>query len=117
MKYVLNVDKNFNDTIIVSLDNLKICGIYIPPRDSPYFDDQFQILNSITENAKQFKEELLIIGDMNARIGEHRSLCGMTYSTNCDKTTNSHGSKLLEIIKNQRVLPLNNLKIVRASKR
>ena len=43
--------------------------IYIPPNDSDYFKDQFKLLDSLTKDAHENNEKLIIFGDLSFRIG------------------------------------------------
>lgn len=94
-----------------------LCAIYVPPRDSPYFNPD--IFDDLQTDIAKFSSEGLIMltGDLNARTG-----CGLDYvdtdpcthipgddslpplhaqreRKNCDFHVNEHGQSLLEICK------------------
>ena len=95
--------------------DLYICGTYIPPEKSKYFDQEIfeELENDITHFSS--KGNLIILGDLNARtakladyvsnegnkhindISEH-SLCPQQRQ-NFDSSINNHGKKLIEICK------------------
>ena len=111
IKFISEVNISFNDIIILSLTgNIKICGMYIPPRDSLYFDNQFKLFDLIVDTSNQLNERLIILGDLNARIGIQENLCGLTYDKNPDPMINSHGNKLISIIQDKDIIPINNLR-------
>ena len=49
MKFVEGVDKNFNDSITIYMSqNIVLCGFYIPPINSKYFDKHFDVMETYT---------------------------------------------------------------------
>ena len=110
MKFVKGFDLNFNDSIIVYMfQNLIICGIYIPPDNSKYFDDQFDTLDIFTDKAESTKDTI-VCGDLNSRTGSIVKLNGYCYDENVDVNINQNGRRLLELCKSNEMVPLNMLK-------
>ncbi len=60
----LKLDKSFG---ILDKD-LFICGIYIPPSDSPYYDDE--VFYTLMEEINQYQTlgKICLCGDLNARL-------------------------------------------------
>ena len=109
-KHIVDANVKVNDTIVLHMNNHTVlCGIYIPPRDSPYFSNQFEFLDSIMENCNNFDECLIVFGDLNCRIGENTKLLEFNYGKNPDKTVNANGQKLLSIIREKNFVILNHL--------
>ena len=110
MKYVQGVDKNFHDAILLYLTgNIIIAGFYIPPDNSKYYEDQFDILENISVFDIENPRNIIVCGDLNARMGTIKELNGNSYQSNPDEYVNSHGHKLLEICKTNNLVPLNML--------
>ena len=110
MKFVKGFDKNFNDSIIVYMSqNLIVCGMYIPPDNSKYFDNQFDTLDIFTDQNESNKNTI-VCGDLNSRTGSIVSLNGFNYDENVDVTINQNGRRLLGICQSNNVVPLNMLK-------
>ena len=106
MKFVEGVDKNYNDTIILYMNfNIIICGIYIPPVTSKYFEDHFDILDIYSSTEKH----VLICGDLNARVGNLKQLNGFEYKNNPDNEINQHGKALVDMCESNDMIPLNML--------
>ena len=93
--------------------NLFVCAIYIPPTESPYFnEDTFYDLESEI-NHFQSLGNVMICGDLNSRTGEGLDFIntqGDSFITgdnihvpvysprqNYDKITNAHGRELLRL--------------------
>ena len=111
MNYVEGVEKKFNDTVIVYMSsNIAVYGTYIAPRNSTYFDDQFDILDTHTVNSKEDGRKWIICGDLNSRMGCLKELNGFAYTDNIDTEINQHGRQLLNICRENRLVPLNMLK-------
>ena len=105
-KYVEGIDKNYNDTIVVYMSfNLIICGMYVPPVNSKYFGDHFDILDVYSSA----KKHVILCGDLNSRVGHLGELNGLTYSDNPDTEVNEHGKSLIEVCKSNKMIPLNML--------
>ena len=99
MNHVEGVDKKFNDTVVVYMSsNIAVYGSYIAPRNSKYFDDQFDILDTHTVNSKEDGRKWIICGDLNSRMGCLTELNGFTYTDNIDTEINQHGRQLLNIM-------------------
>ena len=109
-KYVSYHEESHNDAIVLNLvNNNIICGIYIPPSDSNYFSDHFQYLESLIQSSQISDKNLLIIGDLNCRLGALGTLNKYEYTWNPDTTINSHGHKMNEICKEHNLQPINHL--------
>ena len=96
-----------------------ICGTYIPPQNSPFMA-KTDYFNDLVTTTNQFMKQgnVILAGDMNARIGndithDPTDIPGLedivpsfTNSTPlvtrsaCDVTKNQHGKKLLDICNN-----------------
>jgi len=103
-----------NKTVTTTEKNIFLCATYIPPAESPYFnEDSFSILE-VDINYFQSQGSVLLCGDLNARTGEELDTLnpqGDTYLTggdifptpiqaqrhNYDKTTNKSGTHLLHL--------------------
>ena len=110
MKYVESYDKNFNDAIIVYLSqNTVICGFYVPPDNSKYFDNQMDILETMSVYDTENPRKVVICGDLNARTGTLSHLHGYQYQENPDTETNQHGRTLIDICQSNQLVPLNML--------
>ena len=91
------------------LPDMFLGAIYIPPLDSPFFSNssfatlQEQVLNS--PNSK-----LLIMGDLNARIGSLNYLQtlgkNLKYTNNPDIIVNNHGKIIIEMSKTVSIVPV-----------
>lgn len=81
----------------VQQSNLVIAAQYIPPSNSIYYDEIYmENLNLIYEKYKLRK--LVIVGDLNARVGNNL-VCQdptITYRPNPDTTVNTSGVKLIK---------------------
>ena len=94
-----------------------ICGVYIPPHNSPYFS--FDLFEELEKDISPFtsRGSILLLGDMNARTGKYNDfldandkeyLITDTQETsftasprnNCHNVLNNHGKLLLQICKN-----------------
>jgi hypothetical protein len=94
-----------------SIPHTKFGAIYIPPRDSPFFNPKS--FATIQEHSTQSK--VIILGDMNARAGPLQTLNSQNneirYTQNPDPVINTHGKELISLCKTQDMLPINHLKI------
>uniref|UniRef100_A0A671UAW8 ribonuclease H n=1 Tax=Sparus aurata TaxID=8175 RepID=A0A671UAW8_SPAAU len=102
--------------IICADQHVYLCAIYIPPSESPYYNED--IFSTLEGEINQFKTlgNVLICGDLNARTGEkadtiniqgdqHSGLPGETCFPlpelpprhNFDKITNTSGTQLLQL--------------------
>ena len=88
---------SLHDCVIfeVKHSDLVIAAQYIPPANSIYYNDVYiDNLNLIHE--KYHSKDLIITGDLNARIGDIS--CNnpvISHQTNPDTSVNAHGTKLL----------------------
>ena len=111
MKHVEGFDKNFNDAIILYLSsNIVICGFYVPPDNSKYFENQMDILETMSAYDAENPRKVIVCGDLNARTGTLTNLHGYRYQENPDTETNQHGRTLTEICRSNNLVPLNMLK-------
>ena len=96
--------------------DLFICGLYIPPDNSKYFQDD--IFEQLEEDIVTFSKQgnVLLLGDFNARVGTDNDIISKedkafivnncsdlsldsTARKNFDFTKNTHGKRLLNICK------------------
>ena len=88
------------DCIIIKIKNSEIVVVaqYIPPSNSEYYSDIYmENLKLVYE--KLSKKRLLLLGDLNARVGDivYKDQ-SIKHNKNPDNTINSSGKKLLEWI-------------------
>jgi hypothetical protein len=125
---IIKNTKNFlwrkiSKTILNSHKDLYVCGTYIPPEKSKYFDKE--IFDELEKDINQFssRANVVILGDLNARTGKtNDSLSNegnkhiqdqSEYSLQTkeresfDLTINNHGKCLIEICKNNDLRILN----------
>lgn len=106
-----------------SNNDLYLCGLYIPPETSKYFEPE--LFDKLQEDTITFsgKENVLLIGDFNARTGKLKDFIepdGNKYIKNLspdiyhksirenfDNKINNHGKRLIEICKNFNLRILN----------
>lgn len=106
-----------------SNNDLYLCGLYIPPETSKYFEPE--LFDKLQEDTITFsgKENVLLIGDFNARTGKLKDFIvpdGNKYIKNLspdiyhksirenfDNKINNHGKRLIEICKNCNLRILN----------
>ena len=93
------------------LEGILFGALYIAPRDSPFFD-----MNSFTfihEQAKCNNEQIILLGDLNARMGNMDALSepneSIIYSQNADPVTNTNGRELLNLCLSCKLKPLNHM--------
>ena len=108
LRSITSCNKSYPDTILLYLSNNNIIyGAYIPPNDSSYFSDQFEQLEAVTRQNNNCK--LLIVGDLNSRLGDLRIMNKFSYTNNPDSITNRHGQKLINLIQKHNLIPINHL--------
>jgi hypothetical protein len=87
-------------------------AVYIPPVDSPYYSEQS--FADISEKSADGKD-LVIIGDLNARLGILSDLDfipnDISYSPNPDSTCNNNGRKVINLCQSLNLLPVNHAQI------
>ena len=94
--------------------NVLMCATYIPPQESPYFnEDSFSILEGEI-NHFQAQVNVLVCGDLNARTGQEPDILSTQWEKhlpggnsipspicpswhNYDNITNKNGSQLLQL--------------------
>ena len=105
-----------NDTELSNATDLFLCGTYIPPEKSNYFDEE--IFEEFENDIIRFSSRgnVITLGDFNARTNKlddfvssegselihdtsENSLCP-TERQNFDSVINNHGKQLIEICKN-----------------
>ena len=70
--HITEVKKESN-SIWVMISSLAICGIYIPPESSKYFDKN--IFDNLSHDIAQYKlegKQILLLGDLNARTSNFK---------------------------------------------
>ncbi len=72
-----------NRTVTATEKNIFLCATYIPPAESPYFNEESFSILEVDINFFQSQGSVLVCGDLNARTGEELD------------TLNSHGDKHL----------------------
>ena len=94
------------------LPDLLLGAIYIPPHDSPYFSNQC-FASFQEQGISRLNSKLLILGDLNARIGQLEHFDNpeyrCTYTNNPDSVINSHGRVIVNMAKNLHLVPINHL--------
>ena len=114
-KIIKNVNYVMTDVIeIVLANNTRLINLYIPPLDSPYYNEQYvEILCSWFHEAEQNNTAIIAMGDLNARFGElNMSNRNYEYNRNEDNTMNQNGKHIKELLFNtSSALPLNHLKV------
>ena len=107
------LSEEFEDAVIFEIDgsNVVIAAVYIPPSNSKYFNDQYfrnlRILLDLYANHR----EIIIIGDLNARMANEFQPKGFVYQNNPDENKNSNGKILKDIISEyDDILLINGLK-------
>ena len=107
---IMDIDSR-KDQLWFRLDYLQdttIGAVYISPQDSPYFS--MQSFADIQEKSVG-GNKLLIIGDLNARLGDlthfDNQVKGLKYSKNPDTQANNHGTHIKNICDNHDIVPVN----------
>ena len=99
-----------------SVKNIYVCGVYIPPCNSKYFDNE--IFDQLEQDIVRFSStgSIILMGDFNSRTGKYsdtvskegnsiisndqsESAFQATQRNSFDNVLNSHGKRLLEICK------------------
>ena len=96
------------------LPDIEIGGCYIPPPDSPYFDESSFV--KLQEHCMDSKTQSIVIGDLNARCGKavcllEKSDCNYSQQALLDPLIRpqSNGNSILQLCKDTGMLILNNL--------
>ena len=110
---VYNVDKSVNDQLwfsLTSVPGVRFCGAYITPSTSTYYSEA-DIANLQAKSMVDAK--VVIVGDLNARMGTKvNELVSDTDELNyapMDSGENENGKKLLSILKDNKMVVVNNL--------
>ena len=111
---VYDIDKSIPEQVwfkLRSIPSVQFCGAYVAPSDSPYSNDSSlaQIQSKTSDNNLHY----VVVGDFNARCGDsvNKLVCQhpeLTYRV-VDGGTNSNGSDIVQVCKDNSLLVLNNL--------
>ena len=114
--------------INISPETVFICSLYIPPYNSPYFEDSIseEINNDILDISNKCDRKILLIGEFNGRIGQISDTAiedGDTYTNTTHLTSkidkikksfyskvNAHGKKLIQLCTSKSLCILNGRK-------
>ena len=102
---------SLNDLIVIEIESTRvvIVATYIPPANTKYYSDScFENLELVLNTFAKYRD-VLIVGDINARIGNRFPSNNIRYKINPDTTMNAHGGKLIEILKHQKLYVLNGI--------
>ena len=92
---------------IINTDVLLV-AMYIPPSNSAYFDERyFENLDLIFKTFRSY--QLIILGDLNSRIGTPSYDATFCYVQNPDTSTNANGIRLLKWLMNNDIVIVNGL--------
>ena len=112
-KYIFSVIKVKTDWIQIDLANGdQLHSIYIPPSDSPYFDQlTIPTLGTLFVECDRKKTPLIVMGDINSRFGQLSDIIHTEkYEVNPDKGKNANANEIIEnVIKTSSCLPINHL--------
>ena len=112
-KFLKNVNLTLESQIWFELScypNTRFGGIYIPPKDSLYYDQ-----NIIANMCAQMNdiEKVVILGDFNARVGKPDMLDSqgrnLEYANICDMTQTAPGKSLINLCKENSLVIANHL--------
>ena len=114
--FIKHVNLLMTDFIQITFtSNSKLVNLYIPPIGSAYYDEQYiELLCSILIEADRTSTPIVLMGDLNTRMGELNDINeNYVYNPNPDTTINENGKHIKEILFNTTsALPLNNLNTV-----
>ena len=103
-RYTKNIETKLKlklpDCIVITIVNTKvvIMALYIPPQGSPYYNESyFENMKTVYESLCD-TYEVIIVGDLNARVGNRFQRDMMSYEPNPDVNTNQHGHILTTIL-------------------
>ena len=83
---------------------------YVAPSDSSFFDTAS--FGHIQENCLEGGQEVLVLGDLNARLGDlstHADPRLYTHTVNPDRQVNGNGRELSNLCKDCNLVPVNHL--------
>ena len=113
-KFLLNVNLTLESQIWFELScypNTRFGGIYIPPEDSPFYNQT--IMANMYAQINE-KEKVVMLGDFNARVGKPDMLNTkgkkLEYVDICDITQNAPGKKIINLCKEKSLVVANHLK-------
>ena len=115
MSHVIKVCQDYESHIVVMFNGgHRIFGSYIPPEDSPYYNDKYFLYISSFFSPIDSNCSFIGGGDLNSRVGGSSSvppLLGAAYRKNPDVTVNSHGRMVKKISKACHAYVVNNLTV------
>ena len=103
-----NVYDEFLDCVVCRIKNTDVIlvAMYIPPSNSTYFDDKhFSNLEVIYNMFQSY--QILILGDLNCRLGTPQNNNNIKYIPNPDTATNANGLRLKKWIHGKDIFILN----------
>ena len=96
---------------LYSTPGFRFCAVYNAPSDSPYYDPR--ILSLVQSHAKSSSDNIVVLGDINARISDLSQLddpcSGISYHKNIDPGSNSNGKSVINVCLACDIKPLNHL--------
>ena len=96
---------------LYSTPGFRFCSVYNAPSDSPYYDPR--ILSLVQSHAKSSSDNIVVLGDINARISDFSQLevpnAGISYNKNIDQGSNSNGKSVIKVCLACDIKPLNHL--------
>ncbi len=101
LKHLIKIVKIENASIwlevksVISQHNLYLCALYIPPHDSPYYNEQsfLQLQTDILHF--QSRGQVLICGDLNARTGREIDYVNIVDNNHISNDTTFHSSLVI----------------------
>ena len=115
-KFVRRIDKSYENVLVCELaviPNTVFVGCYIPPSDSPYYDDAvYGHLQSLVRNDEG--KNFIIIGDLNSRVGtllNFRNGDNELKYVGCEDgvTINKNGRATTQLCQDNNLIVINNL--------
>ena len=116
VQFLKNLDRSYENVISFELEflpDIVFLGIYITPKDSPYYDGAiFGYIQSVLK--KDTSKIVYVIGDLNSRVGNPVDLYFednlLEYDDCDDLAVNENGKCLLDMCRGNNVAVVNNLK-------
>ena len=99
------------DMVVIEITDTShiIVAAYIPPSNSPYYNDSsFYSLELIISTFSKYRS-ILVTGDLNTRIANRFPTHCYHYKRNPDQTCNMNGYKLLDTLSRYRLFVLNGM--------
>ena len=111
--YVKSIDKDTEGQIWVVLNllvNYTLGGVYIPPDDSPYFQQEY--IGALETHTRD-SENVIVLGDLNGRVAvpKFSDPDGVPYVYNgvVDPTLNARGRAIMNVCENNNMVICNHL--------